>query len=102
MRRYERPEEAKFEARNPKLETNSNDQNINHRNGLNPHAPWDAAKHEIIPSFCFYFRIKFGTLRPLNFEFVSDFEFRISDLRIEARQVSESDSATFNLQPVTE
>jgi len=46
--------DSKFEARNPKFETNSNVPNSN--------------------VFCL-----FAVFEHLNFEFVSDFDFRISD-----------------------
>jgi hypothetical protein len=57
----------KFEARNPKFETNSNDQNLNdqNKNGSSN-----------------YFGAFVLNFEHLNFDIVSDFDIRISDLLV--------------------
>ena len=54
----------KFEIPSTKHETNPNDQNSNDQNGKR---------------LKFVFNFLFGTLENLDFEFVSDFDIRISD-----------------------
>jgi hypothetical protein len=65
----------KFEARNPKFETNSNGQNLNDQNKN------DNSKQ---------FRAFVLNFEHLNFGFVSDFDIRISDLLILVAFMKES------------